>query len=168
MKAIHSIFDFPIEYQSKVEKRFWSKVEKTEGCWIWSGHKIRKGYGRMNLKGNRILTHRLSYELTKGAIPVDKVLDHYVCNNPSCVNPEHLKPVTNGENQLRGTSPWAQNARKTHCPKGHPLTEGNLVPYELKRGHRICLVCQRLRDRQKATSRIERVEYQRTYKRKKP
>lgn len=72
-----------------VLKRFWDKVEKTDTCWIWIAHKIKKGYGHFHFQTDDILAHRFSYQLHKGPIPEGKLVLH-TCDNPSCVNPDHL------------------------------------------------------------------------------
>lgn len=105
------------------EERFWQKVQKTDSCWVWIGSKDKQGYG--NLTNNRqvLAVHRVSYEMHVGPIPAGLVIDHK-CFNHSCVNPEHLEPVTrkvNGENRaglnknnisgVRGVS-WHKAAKK--------------------------------------------------------
>lgn len=106
------------------------------GCWQWLGNKKKPrgkadGYGTFCLKLARnryakaALAHRVSFVLFRGAIPAGMTLDH-LCRNRACVNPAHLEPVTHKANCLRGESPWARNAIKTMCPKGHPLAGGNL------------------------------------------
>lgn len=78
------------------ECRFWSKVVKTEFCWLWTGaaHKKADGYGRVDANGKRFLAHRFAYELLVGPIPEGHELDHVVCENTRCVNPAHVEPVT--------------------------------------------------------------------------
>ena len=83
------------------EARFWSKVEKTETCWIWRGARDDKGYGSLGINGKILRAHRVSYEWLIGPIPEGLVLDH-LCRVPPCVNPAHLEPVTQGENSRRG------------------------------------------------------------------
>ena len=56
-----------------------------------------------------------------------------------CVHPDHLEPVTNRENILRGKAVSARNARKTHCIHGHPFDEANTYIYP--NGHRRCRRC---------------------------
>jgi hypothetical protein len=121
------------------EERFWEKVEKTDSCWLWTAAKS-KGYGAFKVAGRQEEAHRYSYELLVGPIPTGLTIDH-LCRNPACVNPAHLEPVTNRENVLRGISPWAKNAAKTHCPQGHPYDEENTRWNSL--GSRECKTCRR-------------------------
>lgn len=129
-----------------LEQKFWAKVEAREdGCWVWTGIKHRTGHGVVPGLGQ---AHRLAYELVVGAIPEGKHLDH-VCRRRGCVNPSHLEPVTAYENLLRGESPSAQNARKTHCPRGHAYAGENLGlrAGENGRRKRYCKACKRERER---------------------
>ena len=82
-----------------VEERFWSKVNKTDTCWIWTAAKNQDGHGRFR-HGRLVLAHRFAYELLVGPIPKGLDLDH-LCQNPACVNPAHLEPVTRKENTRR-------------------------------------------------------------------
>lgn len=58
-------------------------------CWLWQGNVGNSGYGRLGFMGNTLLTHRVSYELFSGDIPLDKSVLHK-CHNRLCVNPAHL------------------------------------------------------------------------------
>lgn len=81
--------------------RFWSKVTVSEGCWVWTGTLNRGGYGKFKFQGRMVLAHRHAYELTKGTIPKNMVIDH-LCHTKSCINPAHLRCVTvkqNSENR---------------------------------------------------------------------
>ena len=75
------------------------------GCWEWTGAKDGRGYGQVN-RGNKTLrAHRVSYEAYHGQIPSGMVVRHS-CDNPSCINPDHLCHGTVQDNvmdrELRG------------------------------------------------------------------
>ena len=103
--------------------RFVDKIDFTESCWLWAGAINNTGYGVFRAEGRAIAAHRWAYETVVEPTALD--LDH-LCRVRNCVNPDHLEPVTRRENLLRGETLTARNAAKTHCPKDHPLTEGNL------------------------------------------
>jgi hypothetical protein len=116
------------------KERFWPKVAKTDGCWLWTASLNNKGYGEFRFQGRTSLAHRVAYELLIGPIPEGLSLDH-LCRNPRCVNPAHLEPVTHQEN-MRRTGPARIQA---HCLRGHELKEPNL--YVSRRGARSCRAC---------------------------
>lgn len=73
-----------------VIERFWRNVQKTETCWLWMGSKTNGGYGQITDDFDRNLrTHRCSWEIHFGPIPDDMHILH-TCDNPACVNPDHL------------------------------------------------------------------------------
>lgn len=129
------------------EDRFWSYVDKNGpgGCWLWTGYVDTKGYGRFHVRPVGVIgAHRFAYELLVGPIPAGLDLDHvyaWGCRHRNCVNPEHLEPVTPEENTLRSTNPAATNARKTHCPQGHPYDAVNT--YTASDGKRSCKACRK-------------------------
>jgi hypothetical protein len=120
--------------------RFEAKIERTPWCWNWTGARDR-GYGRFGINGKTVYAHRVAYELWVAPLTPGLTVDH-LCRNRSCVNPEHLEEVPNRTNQLRGTSPPANNSRKQKCVHGHPLSGENLyiVPTT---GNRQCQTCRR-------------------------
>lgn len=140
------------------EDRFWSRVGMghPDGCWVWTGA-LSKGYGRFSsAPGRCVPAHRFAYELLVGPVPGNLQLDH-LCRNRACVNPDHLEPVTNRENVIRGNGPTAENARKTHCPEGHGYDEANT--YVARDGRRVCRACnsakqRRYRNRQSAAAAV--------------
>jgi len=79
------------------QTKFWANVEKTSTCWNWTGATRYDGYGRVYVGSAKHYVHRIAWELTNGPIPDGKYLDHK-CHNTSCVNPQHLRPVTAKEN----------------------------------------------------------------------
>ncbi len=118
---------------------FWSRVRKTDGCWLWEGGLTPSGYGQMRGREGEgtLLAHRFSYQSLVGPIPPGLSLDH-LCRIKNCVNPAHLEPVTSEEN-FRRSPLWVGN--RTECPSGHPY-EGNNVSVKTT-GARGCKQCAR-------------------------
>ena len=132
-----------------VEQRFWDMVNKTETCWLWTGFISPDGYGRFNDgtdDRHNQCSHRWIYNHLKGEIEEGLEIDH-LCRNRACVNPGHLEAVTHHENLMRGDSPPARHARKTHCIHGHALTPENILAGQGP-NCRKCRVCKNIRQRE--------------------
>lgn len=116
-------------------------------CWKWLAS-ARGRYGQFTGSSGRMQAHRWAYEHYVGPIPDGAVIDH-LCRNRLCVNPDHLEPVTNRENLMRGQGITAKNARKTHCLLGHEFTpENTYVSAGRKdRSRRMCKACHYLHDK---------------------
>ncbi len=134
--------------QAKEGSRFWDKVNKDGpgGCWLWTASKNWRGYGQFSIGSRRngtytmVKAHRVAWALCGGLMPNGKQLDH-LCRVRHCVNPDHMEPVSRRENILRGVSPSAIAARRTHCPRKHPYSGDNL--YTRPDGSRECRICKR-------------------------
>jgi len=85
--------------------RFWSHVDRTPECWLWTGHVNEDGYGQFKVtdepgRYRTVRAHRWAWEAARGPVPAGLTLDH-LCRRPACVRPDHLDPCTNAENLRR-------------------------------------------------------------------
>lgn len=126
--------------------RLLSKVRYDHGCWEWTAAKAG-GYGVIGVGASRVArAHRVAYETLVGPIPAGAVIDH-LCRNPSCVNPLHLEPVTDRENLRRGADGNKVKKAKTHCHRGHLLSDDRLGAWHKANGQRWCKDCHNERER---------------------
>jgi hypothetical protein len=120
-------------------------------CWEWNAGKNHQGYAKFREGGRGSRTvhgHCFAYEYFVGEVPDGLQLDHQ-CDNKSCVNPWHVKPVTGSENVFRAPH---RHRNKTHCANGHEYTEENtswVGPSKFGRFQRHCRTCHRIRERNK-------------------
>lgn len=77
--------------------RFWSHVDKSGECWLWTATTTRLGYGNFSVGGRTKTAHRVLYQWLHGSLTRDVVVDH-ICHNRSCVRPEHLRSCTRKQN----------------------------------------------------------------------
>ncbi|MGE3448999.1 MAG: HNH endonuclease signature motif containing protein [Microbacteriaceae bacterium] len=109
-------------------------VDASGPCWIWQG-KSKLGYGFVKRGGKEYRAHRWLWEQVVGPIPDGLVIDH-LCRNTLCVNPDHLEPVTNRENVVRGIRPAQLAVRfadRTHCKRGHEWVQGDALCKQCRR-----------------------------------
>lgn len=127
------------------DERFWSKIRKTSGCWLWGGTENGRGYGFFPVGGKYVQAHRYAYEKLRGKIPAGLTIDH-LCRVTLCVNPAHLEPVTQRVNTRRAQAANGRGWVVTHCPQGHEYTLENT--YIEPKGSRSCRTCRVERTRQ--------------------
>lgn len=124
------------------EQRFYEGPLQTP-CIEWPGKRHRNGYGQLGRK----TAHRVAYECAHGPIP-DGLHVLHRCDNPPCINPEHLFLGTHHDNMidsmLKGRNPIMMRALQTHCVNGHPLDEANTYRRP-DTGTRRCRACNALR-----------------------
>jgi len=105
-----------VSHKQPIEERFWRFVTKLSDaeCWEWQGSKSDKGYGKLPYEKEQ-QAHRVSYILFKGEIPKKTMVLHH-CDNPSCVNPNHLYLGDNKQNMIDMIT------RDRAKPRGKPPT----------------------------------------------
>lgn len=145
----------PLGTRFPVGPRFEKKVHKTDGCWFWTGAKTRDGYGVIIDGGVMKSAHRVAWELYRGPIPKQETTQHgccvlHRCDNPCCVNPDHLflgsqldniaDAVAKGRNRNGSAKRFL-----AQCKRGHDLAGDNL--HFRPDGRRECAQCQRIRSR---------------------
>jgi hypothetical protein len=106
-------------YILKTKQRLEKHTKKTNKCWFWTGALNAWGYGIINIKKKITLAHRAMWSLFKGEIPKNSLVCHS-CDNPSCVNPDHLWLGSNKDNMDDMYS-----KKRSNQPQGekHPLSK---------------------------------------------
>jgi hypothetical protein len=102
-------------------ERFWSHVEKTPSCWIWTGAKRNKGYGAFVWSEKGLVVqgraHRFSYQIHYGKIKHGLCVLH-TCDVPACVNPSHLWTGTKADNNRDMVTKGRHVPGGTYCGEG--------------------------------------------------
>ena len=137
-----------MEYgDERLPERFWEKVypEPNTGCWLWSGATLKSRHGMFKWGEVSVLSHRLALSVATQVGLKTSEQSLHLCNNPPCVNPEHLywgSASNNVYDQVRDkVHHWST---RTECPQKHPYTEANT--YRCRDGRRLCLTCKREQD----------------------
>lgn len=141
-------------------KRFDSKVYKSHtGCWEWKNSRDKDGYGIFWFEGRNERAHRISVLMYKNMLVPKNLIALHSCDNPPCVNPNHLKIGTSSDNARdafykgRRKAPPGQKTgtirMKNACKRGHDLTLADSVYYVFvsakNRVQRACFECKKLR-----------------------
>jgi len=141
----HGTTDLPA-LPSPSERLAVGLVRMPNGCLEWTGSLDHYGYGQISADGGPTKTHRLAWGLAHPDEPLPPVVRHFVCDNPPCCDPEHLRPGTKAENSADMAAKKRSrngNEKKTHCSRSHPFDEVNT--YVTPAGGRDCRACMKVR-----------------------
>lgn len=116
-------------------ERFWEKVDQSGDCWLWMGGRNDDGYGIVQWEGHVTGAHRVAYEISVGPIPEGKLVLHS-CDNPSCVNPNHLWIGDQSDNAADSVAKGRKGKRGIREIKRYRMT--------YRASDEILLLCRRL------------------------
>jgi len=143
-------------WSTSILDRFWPKVDKSGDCWVWTAGTSRDGYGIIRARVDRawvtVRAHRVSWVIENGTIP-DGLLVLHSCDNPSCVNSDHLWLGTEKDNhrdsEKKGRSVSSRLELGSRCHNGHKYTTESTYLWKRKSGRtsRCCRICRRSRGR---------------------
>ena len=131
-------------------------IDDSTGCWLWKDAVDHDGYGvitvdRRQLRANRFVAHLyFGFDLNSNLLICHK------CDNPPCVNPEHLfvgTPSDNMQDSVRKGRNFC--ASKIMCKRGHDLNKDNVLLYK---NTRYCRVCRRIRERGRSQRRGQKCQ----------
>lgn len=126
------------------------KIVQRSPCWEWQKSRDKHGYGYVGQDAKTKKAHRVSYETFIGLIPEGMCVLHR-CDNPPCINPEHLFLGTLKQNALdRDAKHRGPDSKKLYCKRGHLFSAENLVVSVLKNyGKRVCKKCTQAYDNER-------------------
>lgn len=101
-------------------ERFWAKVERGDGCWLWGGFRDKNGYGQCKVAGHVMRAHRCAWMLAYGAFPLPGILVCHHCDTPSCVRPDHLFLSTPLGNMRDAVAKGRMATGEGHGTRLHP------------------------------------------------